>query len=152
MSSARGSRRAAEVADNADNDIASRLVQIMATGSERLLALQAEGVAVAIKEQVERLNTPLSAARAIETMWRLPGLYGNLFDHMTQHVRLSYRIMSDMQNELVDLACDSVAAQGPLIEGVLTGGAAAFGDRRQTSVVINFPDRRGMIARSRHAG
>jgi hypothetical protein len=126
-----------------------RLVSILADGGERLLKLQAESVSSALATQMRMMETPQTVAEAMSALWQLPQIYGVLLEEMTEHARQSYHILSQVQNELVDLACDSVAQQAPVLTEALSSGNVLFAERRQRSVVINFPDRRGMIARSR---
>ena len=130
-------------------DVPKRLVSILADGGERLLKLQAESVSAALTTQIRAIEPPQTVAEAMSALWQLPQLYGALLEEMAEHARQSYHIMSQMQNALVDLACDSVAQQAPVLTEALNSGNVLFADRRQRSVVINFPDRRGMIARSR---
>ena len=130
-------------------DVPKRLVNILADGGERLLKLQAESVSSALTAQVRAIEPPQTVAEAMSALWQLPQLYGALLEEMAEHARQSYHIMSQVQNELVDLACDSVVQQAPALTEALSSGNVLFADRRHRSVVINFPDRRGMIARSR---
>lgn len=130
-------------------DTSKRLVAVLAEGGERLLKLQAESVSSALTSQMRAIEPPQTVAEAMSALWQLPQLYGALLEEMAEHARQSYHILSQVQNELVDLACDSVVQQAPALTEALSSGNVLFADRRHRSVVINFPDRRGMIARSR---
>jgi hypothetical protein len=124
----------------------SRLAEMLAQGSEQLLKLQRENTASVVSAHIRLLETPLTAADATAAMWQLPELYCALFELVAQRARESYRVMSQINHDIVELVCDSVAAQGPVVAQVIAGSSAAFADRRTSSVVIDFPDRRGMIA------
>jgi hypothetical protein len=130
-------------------DLPRRLADILSDGGERLLKLQAESVSSALTSQMRAIEPPQTVADAMSALWQLPQLYGALLEEMAEHARQSYHILSQVQNELVDLACDSVVQQAPVLTEALSSGNVLFADRRHRSVVINFPDRRGMIARSR---
>ncbi|MEK7882205.1 phasin family protein [Methyloversatilis sp. NSM2] len=137
------------IQETASADLPRRLVDILADGGERLLKLQAESVSSALTSQMRAIEPPQTVAEAMSALWQLPQLYGALLEEMAEHARQSYHILSQVQNELVDLACDSVVQQAPALTEALSSGNVLFADRRHRSVVINFPDRRGMIARSR---
>ncbi len=130
-------------------DASRRLVSILADGGERLLRLQADSVGSALAGQLGKVEAPQTVGDLMSAMWQLPLVYGALLEEMAEHARQSYHIMSRVQNELVDLACDSVVQNGPAVAEAMSAGNVLFADRRHRSVVINFPDRRGMIARSR---
>jgi len=131
--------------DSGDGTI-TRLAEILAQGSEQLLKLQHENTASIVSAQIRLLETPLTASDATAAMWQLPELYRAMFEQAAQQARESYRVMSQINHDIVELVCDSVAAQGPVVAQVIAGSSAAFADRRTSSVVIDFPDRRGMIA------
>ncbi len=133
------------------SDTTRRLTEIMAQSTERLLKLQNDTVASVLNDQIRLLEVPMSASDAMAAMWQLPGLYRALFEQVARHARQSCEIISQMHNDMAGLVCDSIAAQGPVVARVIAGGNAAFVDRRTASVVINFPDRRGMVALARAA-
>lgn len=131
--------------DSGDGTI-TRLAEILARGSEQLLKLQYDNTASIMSAHIRLLETPLTASDATAAMWQLPELYRAMFEQAAQQARESYRVMSQINHDIVELVCDSVAAQGPVVAQVIAGSSAAFADRRTSSVVIDFPDRRGMIA------
>lgn len=133
--------------DAADTrDVPARMMNILIDGSERLLKLQAETMSSALSGSFGKVDAPTSAGAAMSTMWQLPALYGALFEGMAENARRSFHIVSDMQNELVDLACESLAHSAPAVAEALSTGNALFADRRHRSVVINFPERRHLRA------
>ena len=133
--------------DAADTrDVPARMMNILIDGSERLLKLQAETMSSALSGSFGKVDAPTSAGAAMSTMWQLPALYGALFERMAENARRSFHIVSDMQNELVDLACESLAHSAPAVAEALSTGNALFADRRHRSVVINFPERRHLRA------
>lgn len=133
------------------DDPTRRLAEIMAQSTERLLKLQNDMVASVLNDQIRLLEVPMSASDAMASMWQLPGFYRALFGQVAGHARQSCEIISQMHNDMAGLVCDAIAAQGPVVAQVIAGGNAAFVDRRTSSVVINFPDRRGMVALVRAA-
>lgn len=133
-------------------DPALRWVNIVADGGERLLKLQAQQVAQAMSGKVGTVELPVTLGDAISAMWRLPAFYGALFEEAAENVRQSFHIMSGVQNELIDLACDSLASQAPALAETLASGNALFADRRHRSVVISFPDRRTLRAMRAQGG
>lgn len=128
-----------------------RMVAIVARGSERLFTLQSGMAASTLAGNAQRLETPVSATAALATAWQLPGLYSTMFEQAAVLAQESYHVMSQMHVELADLAFECMAAQGPVLAQVIAGGTAAFAERRCTSVVIDFPDRRGALAREKTA-
>ena len=136
----------ASVPLSAGGDATRRLAEILAQGTERLLKLQSDAAASVLSDQMRLLEMPMSASDAMAAMWQLPGLYRALFEQVARHARQSYEIISQMNNDVAGLVCDAIAAQGPVVARAIAGGNAAFVDRRTSSVVINFPDRRGMVA------
>lgn len=112
-----------EAAPAAAGNAAVRLTEILARGAGRLLELQADTAVSIMSGEMRSLGTP---THAMSTIWRLPDLCGALFEQSAEHVRQSFRILSDMNNELVGLACDSVAEQGPVLAGVIAGANAAL--------------------------
>lgn len=133
-----------DVADT--RDLPARMMDILIDGSERLLKLQAETLSSALSGSFGRVDAPTSAGAALSTLWQLPALYGALFEEMADNARRSFHIVSDMQNELVDLACASLAHSAPAVAEAMSTGNALFADRRHRSVVINFPERRHLRA------
>lgn len=129
----------------AGGDTTRRLAEIMTHSTERLLKLHNDAVASVLNDQMRLLEVPMSASDAMAAMWQLPGYYRALFEQVARHARKSHEIISQMHNDMAGLVCDAIAAQGPVVARAIAGGNAAFVDRRTSSVVINFPDRRGMV-------
>lgn len=127
-------------------DVPARMMNILINGSERLLKLQAETVSSALSGSFGRVDAPTSVGAAMSTLWQLPALYGALFEEMADNARRSFHIVSGMQNELVDLACESLAHSAPVVAEAMSTGNALFADRRHRSVVIHFPERRHLRA------
>lgn len=123
-------------------DVSARMMNILIDGSERLFKLQAETVSSALSGSFGRVDAPTSVGAAMSTLWQLPVLYGALFEEMADNARRSFHIVSDIQNELVDLACESLVHSAPAVAEAMSTGNALFADRRHRSVVINFPERR----------
>lgn len=137
---------------DARHDPAQRWMNIVAESSERLWMLQARQISGAMSGKVGGVELPVTLGDAISALWRLPNFYGALFEEAAEHARKSFHIVSDMQNELVDLACDSLALQAPALAETLASGNVLFADRRHRSVVIDFPDRRSLRARQAQRG
>ncbi|MBU0604271.1 MAG: hypothetical protein KKD25_17930 [Gammaproteobacteria bacterium] len=127
------------------------MVAILARGSERLLRLQSDMAASKLAGNAQRLETPVNVTAAMATAWQLPALYSDMFEQAAALARDSYHVMSQMHVELADLAFECMAAQGPVLAQVIAGSNATFAERRSTSVVIDFPDRRGALAREKAA-
>lgn len=127
-------------------DLTFRWMGIMTEGGERLIRLQLDSLATALPGGVCEGEALTPVGDAVSTMWCLPLLYGALFERVTETTRRSFHIVSGMQNELVDLACESLAHSAPAVAEAMSTGNALFADRRHRSVVIHFPERRHLRA------
>jgi hypothetical protein len=133
------------------DDVAVRMVSLLAEGSERLIELQSEMAALLTSESMRTMAASSTMADAAAAMWQLPTLYGELFEQMTQHAHQSCQIISNMNREIVEWVRESATVQTSITVQAIAGLTDGFAERRTRSVVISFPDRRGMIAAARAA-
>lgn len=134
------------------DDVPLRMVMLLAEGGERLLELQAEMAALLTSESMRTMAVPSTMVDAEAAMWQLPMLYGALFEQMTQHAHQSCQIISSMNSEIVEWVRESAAMQTAIATQTIAGVTVGFAERRTRSVVISFPDRRGMVAAAKAAG
>lgn len=134
-----------------DDSVSRRLAAILAQGGDRLLELQSETAALLTSESMRQITAPGTAAETAAALWQLPAFYGALFDQMTQHTHQSCQIISHMNNEIVEWVRESAAVRTAITVQAMTSLTEGFAERRTRSVVISFPDRRGMIAAAKVA-
>ena len=133
------------------DDVPLRMVTLLAEGGERLLELQAEMAALLTSESMRTMAVTSTMVDAVAPMWQLPTRYGALFEQMTQHAHQSCQILSSMNSEIVEWVRESAAMQTAIATQTIAGLTSGFAERRTRSVVISFPDRRGMIAAAKVA-
>jgi hypothetical protein len=129
-------------------DVPARMAVLLSKGGERLLELRVEMEALLTSESMRTIAVPATMADAAAAMWQLPMLYGTLVEQMTEHAYQSCRIISHMNSEIVEWVREAACAQTVISVQAMTDG---FAERRTRSVVISFPDRRGMIAAAKAA-